>query len=42
MVQIENFEVWIKGVKTPKKGVKSVINKEEFSYENPYKPYIFL
>ena len=25
MVQIENFEVWIKGVKTSQKGVKSLI-----------------
>ena len=37
MVYIENLEVWKKGVKTPKK-----VNIEEFSIENPYKPYIFL
>ena len=35
------FEVWNKGVKTPEKRCE-IVDIEEFSYENPRKPYIFL
>ena len=39
MIQIEYFDVWNKGEKTPKKIVKSL--HKRILYENPYKSQIF-